>query len=60
MSAILVLILEKVLFPLALKILNKTGVISDFEESGIKAGTHVLQAVESIKTYPDYTGLGDK
>ena len=36
---------------LAIYILQKTGVLNEAEVVGIKAGTHVLQAVESIKTY---------
>lgn len=54
------LILEKVLLPLAISILQKSGIITGFEAAGIKAGTHVIQTVESIKTYPDYKGLGDR
>lgn len=52
--------LAKQLIPVAINILEKSGVINSVEAYGIKAGTHVIQTVESIKTYPDYTGLGDK
>lgn len=56
MSPILLLIMEKFLLPLAISILQKSGVINGFEAAGIKTGTHVLQAVESIHTYPEYPG----
>ena len=33
------------------RLLEKSGVISGLEADGIRAGTHVLQAVENVKTY---------
>lgn len=51
---------DKFLWPVILFFLEKTGRINQAESFGLKVGTHVLQAVESIKTYPDYEGLGDK
>jgi hypothetical protein len=39
---------------LAITLLQKTGVISGLEADGVRAGTHVLQAVNNLKTYPEY------
>jgi hypothetical protein len=36
---------------LALSLLQRTGLINAFEADGVRAGTHVLQAVENVKTY---------
>ncbi|MGB9154406.1 MAG: hypothetical protein WCD70_15120 [Alphaproteobacteria bacterium] len=47
----LVPLLVKYGIPLVISILQKTGIISGVEADGIKAGTHVLKAVESVKTY---------
>jgi hypothetical protein len=36
---------------LAITLLEKSGVISGFEADGVRAGTHVLQAVENVHTF---------
>lgn len=46
----------KLLINIAILILQKTGVISKLEAYGIKAGTHVLTAVENIQFYQEYPG----
>lgn len=42
--------------PLALQILQRTGVINAAEAWGIKAGTRTIQVVQSIHTYDEYPG----
>lgn len=46
--------LEKLGMSLALSILQKTGVITSLESSGIKAGTHIIKAVENLQTEETY------
>ena len=41
----------KVVVPLAIALLEKAGIISSTDATLVKAGTHVLQAIESVKTY---------
>lgn len=40
--------------PLAIYILQKTGAMNALQAFGLKAGTHVLQVVEKVKTYQEY------
>jgi hypothetical protein len=48
------------LIKLAIALLEKTGVISSLEASGIRAGTHVIQAVENVKTYSEPSDFPDQ
>ena len=59
MPAWLVPLLIKYGIPLAISILQKTGVVNAAEAFGLKAGTHVIQVVSTIKATPDYTGTGN-
>ena len=54
MWALIAPYLIKVGVSLAITLLEKTGVITSFEADGIKAGTHVIQAVENLKSYAEY------
>ena len=51
MWAVVAPLLVKAGISLAITLLQKSGVISDFEADGIRAGTHVLQAVQNVKTF---------
>lgn len=46
------IILARMGWSILLYVLQKTGVVNAVEAAGIKAGTHVLQAVENTKVYP--------
>lgn len=50
----LLISLAKAALPLALQILQKSGQINAAEALGVKMGTHVLTAVENVKTYDTY------
>ena len=54
MWAILLPYLIKFGISVAVSILEKTGCINAAEKFGLKAGTHVIQAVESVQTYDEY------
>jgi hypothetical protein len=43
--------LVKFAISLAITLLEKTGAISGLEADGVRAGTHVIEAVQSVKTY---------
>lgn len=53
-------ILEKLLLPLALEVLKKSGVLNGAEVAAVKVGEKVITTVESVKvedTYPTDTAL---
>ena len=54
MWAIIAPYLIKAGISLAITLLEKSGVLSGIEADGIRAGTHVLQAVSNLKTYDEY------
>ncbi len=53
MWAVIAPYLVKFGISLAITLLEKSGVISGLEADGVRAGTHVLQAVENVKTFSD-------
>ena len=58
MWAVVAPYLVKLGISLAVTLLEKSGAISEFEADGVRAGTHVLAAVNNLKTYPEYpTGV---
>jgi len=51
--------LAKAMLPIIWQALVKAGVISKTQAELVKAGVHIITTVESVKTYPDYTGTED-